>query len=80
VRERRIAQVAVTLAWLVALAAGLAGPAGAQGGTPSVTGFDPSQGTVGSQVAITGTDFTAATDVQFFRLVLSPHARFVQNG
>jgi nitrogen fixation protein len=33
--------------------------------TPSVTGFSPGQGPVGTQVFLTGTDFTNASDVQF---------------
>jgi N-acetylglucosamine-6-sulfatase len=46
-------------------ATGVEATRGAVTGTPSVTGFSPGQGTAGTQVAITGTDFSAATDVQF---------------
>jgi arylsulfatase A-like enzyme len=34
-------------------------------GTPSISGFSPEKGQVGTDVAISGTDFTGATDVQF---------------
>jgi hypothetical protein len=33
--------------------------------TPSITGFTPEQGPVGTQVSLTGSDFTNASDVQF---------------
>ena len=43
--------------------AGITLPAQAQG--PSIGGFDPTEGPVGTSVTITGADFTNATDVQF---------------
>jgi dipeptidyl aminopeptidase/acylaminoacyl peptidase len=58
---RRALVLAVGMA--MALTATTALPAQAQ--TPSVTGFSPTEGPVGTSVVITGTDFTNASDVQF---------------
>jgi hypothetical protein len=41
------------------------GSTGGGGGAPTITGFSPSSGAVGSSVTITGTNFTGATAVKF---------------
>jgi N-acetylglucosamine-6-sulfatase len=47
----------------IAIVAGLAFPARAE--APSVTGFDPTSGAIGSSVTIAGSGFRGATDVTF---------------
>jgi N-acetylglucosamine-6-sulfatase len=57
-----VSGITLALAWFA--------PA-AHADSPSITGFSPAQGTAGTQVAVTGTDFTNATDVQFAGLSAS---------
>src|SRR5439155_1710980 len=65
-RAQRLVLVGLSTAALLGMAAA---PARAQ--APSITSFNPTQGAVGTQVAVSGTDFTNATDVQFAGLSAS---------